>query len=160
MAARVQSHRSPAQSPKADNSLSRDGATISTNADAVLTMFVSILERFGFPTGLFPLQGIEEFGFVEQNGVWWLKQKERVEHRFPMVNQIAVYMKEISGQIQKGRIQNLDGFKMKSVVDTKLFLAQSAKVVWLDDPPSDKIHFKPARGPVETFPVDAFAAGQ
>jgi hypothetical protein len=77
-----------------------------------------------------------------------------------MAKHNAVYMKEISGQIAKGRIQNLEGFKMKPVMDTKLFLAQSAKVIWLDDPPSDKIHFKPARGPVETFPIDAFAAGQ
>lgn len=159
MAERVHSNHSAPESPKAGNSLSRDGATISTNADA-LTMFFSMLQRFGFPAGMFPLQSIEEFGFVEQNGVWWLKQKEKVEHKFAMVKHNAVYMKEISGQIAKGRIQNLEGFKMKPVMDTKLFLAQSAKVIWLDDPPSDKIHFKPARGPVETFPIDAFAAGQ
>lgn len=159
MAKRVHPHHSAPQSPKADNNLSRDGATISTGADA-LTMFASILQRFGFPIGMFPLQSIEEFGFVEENGVWWLKQTEKVEHEFPMVKQSAMYMKEISGQIQKGRIQNLKGFKMKPIVDRKLFLAQSTKAIWLDDPPLNKIHFKPAQGPVETFPVDAFVAGQ
>jgi len=38
-----------------------------------------------------------------------------------------------------------------------MFLPLSAKEIFLEDPPSDKIHFRNTQGIVESFPREVFA---
>ena len=141
-----------------DSTNSREGADIDKGSTA-LSKFVSMLQRFGFPAGMFPLSGVEEFGFVEKSGVWWIRQKARHEHEF-QIAKLVVYMKEISGRIQENKIVDFKGWKMKQVMNKDLFLSLAFKEVWLDDPPSGLIHFRNSNGDVESFPIEAFAVGQ
>ncbi|KAG0589677.1 hypothetical protein KC19_1G039100 [Ceratodon purpureus] len=140
----------------------REGAEILKGAEA-LPKFVTLLQGFGFPGGLFSLPSVEEFGFVEKTGFFWLKQPGRLEHTFPMAKVLVVYHAEVSGRIQKGKMTTVKGLKLKYLENKDLFLAASASEVWLDDPPSGKIHFRTSGGKhptEESFSVEVFAAGQ
>ena len=145
----------------AGSSTEREGAEIVTGAEA-LPKFIALLQRFGFPGGMFALPGIEEFGFVEKTGFFWIKQPKREEHTFTMAKELVVYDAEVSGRIRKGTMTTVKGLRMKHVENKDLFLAASASEVWLDDPPG-KIHFRTGGGKhptEESFPVEVFAAGQ
>lgn len=146
----------------------REGAEIVRGAEA-LSKFGAVLQKFGFPAGMFPLPSVDEFGFVEKTGAFWIKQPGgRHEHTFPRAKEVVVYMADVSGRIQQGKITRLKGWKMKPVHHKDLFLSASATEVWLDDPPSGTIHFHVARKAKkssakasshvkESFPLDVFA---
>lgn len=147
----------------------REGADIVTGAEA-FSKFAAVLQKFGFPPGMFPLPNLNEFGFVEKTGVFWIKNSGRYEHVFPLAKELVVYMQDVSGRIQRGKITGLKGWKMKPSDNKDLFLSASATEVWLDDPPAGKIHFHIARKQSsahasavvkESFPLSVFAkAGQ
>ena len=148
----------------------REGAEVVRGAEA-LSKFVTVLQKFGFPAGMFPLPSLDEFGFVEKTGLFWIKHsmgpRGRHEHTFPRAKEVVVYMADVSGRIQQGKMTSLKGWKMKPVHHKDLFLSASATEVWLDDPPSGNIHFHIVRKskkstkastPVkESFPLDVFA---
>lgn len=143
----------------AGSSTEREGAVIVTGAEA-LAKFAALLQGFGFGGGMFPLPGVEEFGFVEKTGFFWIQQSKRLEHTFPMAKLLVVYHAEVSGRIQKGKMTTLKGLKIKHEENKDLFLAATASDVWLDDSPSGKIHFKTGGGKsaiTESFPVEVFA---
>lgn len=152
--------------PKAGSSSDeREGAEIVTGAEAV-SKFAALLQKFGFPAGMFPLPNLDEFGFVEKTGFFWIKHPGRHEHMFPLAKELVIYMQDVSGRIQKGKITTLKGWKMKQSDNKDLFLSASATEVWLDDPPSGKIHFHVARkesaskrssAVKESFSLDVFA---
>jgi len=139
------------------------GAEIVMGTEA-MNKFVVVLQKFGFPIGMFPLPSVDEFGFVEKTGFFWIKLPRRYEHLFPMAKEVVVYMQEVSGKIRKGKIITLKGWKMKPIDHKDLFLSTSCTEIWLDDPPSGKIHFQIVRkassskssNVVESFPLDVF----
>lgn len=146
----------------------REGAEIVTGAEAS-NKLAAVLQQFGFSASLFPLPSVSEFGFVEKTGFFWIKHPGRHEHTFPAAKIMLVYMQEVSGKLQKGKMMALKGWKMKPIDNKELFLSSSATEVWLDDPPSGNIHFhiarktssmshKPSPPVKESFPVDVFAA--
>lgn len=143
----------------------RAGAEIVTGSEA-MSKFVAVLQQFGFPAGMFPLPSLEEFGFVEKTGFFWIKHPGRHEHLFPLAKEVVVYMQDVSGRIHKGKMTSLKGWKMKPVDHKDLFLSAAATEVWLDDPPSGNIHFhvvrkasssKASAAVKESFPLDVFA---
>nr|PNR60090.1 hypothetical protein PHYPA_002883 [Physcomitrium patens] len=137
-------------------SSSQDHALEVTNGIEAIAKFNTLIEKFSLPKGIFPLLNVEEFGFDPQVNTWWLKLKKKCEHEFNNAKQIVVYMQNISGKIQKGKIFDLKGLKLKSNVHKELFLPVSAKGIFIDDPPTEKIHFENAHGNVESFSIEAF----
>ena len=120
-----------------------------------LKMAVSLLEEFGLPLGLLPLEDATEVGFVRDTGYFWLAQRKKVEHRFQKIGKQVSYDVEITGYVSAKRIKKLKGVKAK-----ELMLWPPVNEIIVDDPPTGKIHFKSLAGVTKTFPVDAFAAGE
>lgn len=136
-------------------SSSENGVDIYFGVEA-LAKFESLIERFNFPKGMFPLINVEEFGIDQKINAWWLKLKEKYEHEFEGAKQIFIYMKDVSGKINKGKLFDVKGLKIKRLENKEMFLPLSTKEIFLDDPPSGKIHFKNAQGIIESFPTKAF----
>ncbi|OAY26322.1 hypothetical protein MANES_16G038600v8 [Manihot esculenta] len=114
-----------------------------------------LLEEFGFPLGLLPLEDVIELGFVRSSGYVWMKQKKRKEHNFKMINKLVSYDTEISGFVSKKSMKKLKGVKAK-----ELMLWPPVIEIIVDDPSTGKIHFGSLLGITKTFQVEAFAAGQ
>ncbi len=124
---------------------------------AALPKFLLLLEEFGFPPGMFPLRCVEEFGFDRSSGRWWLRLKTRCEQEFQSANSMVFCEEQMSGRIQKGKILDLNGWKMKPIVHKTLYLSVSYRELWVDDDTTfGKIHFKDCKGFVQSFPLQAF----
>jgi hypothetical protein len=138
-------------------------AEVVTKGSEALPKLLEMFEKFGFPAGLFPFQYVDEFGFVENLGVWWVHQKASIEHEFVIAKEVVVYKKSMSGKIEKNKIVDLKGWKMKSALNKDLFLSVPFHEVWLDDPPSGLIHFKTYNkkhdATVKSIPIEAFTYG-
>ncbi|KAI3830781.1 hypothetical protein MKX03_002869 [Papaver bracteatum] len=76
-------------------------------------MAISILEEFGLPLGLLPLENVIEVGFVKTTGYMWIKQEKKVEHNFKMISKLVSYEVDIHGIVDKKRIKKLKGVKVK-----------------------------------------------
>jgi hypothetical protein len=135
-----------------------EGVEVITGESA-LPAFLSFLNRFGFPASMFPIPGVDEFGLQEKTGIWWIRLKRRYEHEFHNAERLVVYMREVSGKIQQGKIGSLKGWKMKQIKNQELLLPVSAKEMWVDHR-TGSVHFKNAKTDVESFPLQAFAPGQ
>ena len=127
--------------------------------ESAFPAFLSFLRRFGFPASMFPIPGVDEFGLQENTGIWWIRLKRRYEHEFHNAERLVVYMREVSGRIEQGKIVDLKGWKMKQIKNQELLLPVSAKEMWVDDR-TGLVHFKNAKRNVEVFPLEAFAPGQ
>jgi hypothetical protein len=124
---------------------------------AALPKFLLLLEEFGFPPGMFPLRCVEEFGFDRSSGRWWLWLKTRCEQEFQSADSMVFCEEQMSGRIQKGKILDLNGWKMKPIVHKTLYLSVNYRELWVDDDTTfGKIHFKDCKGFVQSFPLQAF----
>lgn len=133
----------------------KEGGIVKTGQEEGLKMAVGLLEEFGLPLGLLPLENVVEVGFVRATGYMWIVQQKKVEHDFKMISKLVSYNSDISGYVENKRIKKLKGVKAK-----ELMLWPPVSEIKLDDPPTGKIHFKSLAGITKTFPVDAFALGQ
>ncbi|RCV16442.1 hypothetical protein SEVIR_3G140500v4 [Setaria viridis] len=133
----------------------KEGAVVKKGHDEGLKMAVALLEEFGLPLGLLPLEDVTEVGFVRDTGYMWINQRKKVEHKFSKIGKQVSYDVEITGYIKPKGIKKLKGVKAK-----ELMLWPPVNEMAVDDPPTGKIHFKSLAGVTKTFPVDAFAAGQ
>lgn len=133
----------------------KEGGIIKTGHEEGLKMAVSLLDEFGLPAGLLPLEDVIEVGFVRSTGYMWILQKKKVEHNFKLISKLVSYSTEITGYIVQKKIKKLKGVKAK-----ELMLWPPVSEIVIDDPPTGKIHFKSLAGITKTFPVEAFAAGQ
>ncbi|KAI3965869.1 hypothetical protein MKX01_010826 [Papaver californicum] len=133
----------------------KEGGIVKTGHEEGLKMATSILEEFGLPLGLLPLEKVIEVGFVKTTGYMWIKQEKKVEHNFKMISKLVSYDVEIHGLVEKKRIKKLKGVKAK-----EFMLWPPVNEITVDDQPTGKIHFKSLAGVTKTFPVEAFNAGQ
>lgn len=133
----------------------KEGGIIKTGHEEGLKMAISLLDEFGLPAGLLPLEDVIEVGFVRSTGYMWILQKKKVEHNFKLISKLVSYSTEITGYIVQKKIKKLKGVKAK-----ELMLWPPVSEIVIDDPPTGKIHFKSLAGITKTFPVEAFAAGQ
>ncbi|OAY24930.1 uncharacterized protein LOC110604798 [Manihot esculenta] len=133
----------------------KEGGIVKKGHEEGIKMAVSILEEFGLPLGLLPLEDVIEVGFVRSSGYMWIHQKKKVEHNFKMISKLVSYDSEITGYVSKKLIKKLKGVKAK-----ELMLWPPVSEIIVDDTPTGKIHFKSLAGITKTFPVEAFAAGQ
>ncbi|CAN4084198.1 unnamed protein product [Withania somnifera] len=119
----------------------REGAIVKKGHEEGLKMAVSLLEEFGLPMGLLPLADVIRSGILG--------------HKFNMISKLVSYDTEINGYIDKKRIKKIKGVKAK-----ELMLWPPVNEITVDDPSTGKIRFKSLAGITQTFPVEAFAAGQ
>jgi len=133
----------------------REGAVVKKGHEEGLKMAVALLEEFGLPLGLLPLEDVIEVGFVRDTGYMWISQRKKVEHQFKKISKQVSYDVEITAYVKPKGIKKLKGVKAK-----ELMLWPPVNEMTVDDPPTGKIHFKSLAGVNKTFPVEAFAAGQ
>ncbi|KAG2625636.1 uncharacterized protein LOC120701244 [Panicum virgatum] len=133
----------------------REGAVVKKGHEEGLKMAVALLEEFGLPLGLLPLEDVIEVGFVRDTGYMWISQRKKVEHQFKKISKQVSYDVEITAYVKPKGIKKLKGVKAK-----ELMLWPPVNEMTVDDPPTGKIHFKSLAGVTKTFPIDAFAAGQ
>lgn len=110
-----------------------------------------LLQEVGLPRGLLPLRDIIECGYIEETGFVWLKQKKKIEHRFEKIGKNVAYATEITANVDKLRIKNLTGVKVK-----ELLVWISLSEIYVNDPPDGKIVFKIPAGLSRSFPTSAF----
>ncbi|KAE8709092.1 Detected protein of confused Function [Hibiscus syriacus] len=133
----------------------KEGGVVKKGHEEGMEMAIALLQEFGLPLGLLPLEDVIEVGFVRDTGHMWIVQKKKVEHNFKMIKKLVSYDTQITGFIDKNKIKKLKGVKAK-----ELMLWPPVNEIIVDDPPTGKIHFKSLAGVTKTFPIDAFAAGQ
>ncbi|OVA04050.1 Protein of unknown function DUF538 [Macleaya cordata] len=133
----------------------KEGGIVKKGHEEGLKMATALLEEFGLPLGLLPLESVIEVGFVKSTGYMWILQEKKVEHNFKMISKLVSYDVDIHGYVDKKRIKKLKGVKAK-----EFMLWPPVNEITVDDPPTGKIHFKSLAGVTKTFPVEAFDAGQ
>ncbi|KAJ7295688.1 hypothetical protein O6H91_07G037800 [Diphasiastrum complanatum] len=131
------------------------GKEIYHGHDICLKKSIELLEEFGLPGGLLPLDNIEECGVDRESGLIWIKAKKRVDHYFKKAGRTVIYGTEIRATIQKNHLRNLTGVRAK-----EYFLSIPIGEILVDEPSSGKIHFKTFGGISKSFPVEAFAVGE
>nr|ACG48397.1 hypothetical protein [Zea mays] len=135
----------------------KEGAVVTKGHDEGMKAAAALLEEFGLPPGLLPLEDVTEVGFVRATGYFWLAQRKKVEHRFRKIGKQVSYDVDIAGYVRPRGIRRLKGVKAKEL----MLWPPVYEMAVDDDPPTGgKIHFKSLAGVTKTFPVDAFAAGQ
>ncbi|XAR49249.1 hypothetical protein NMG60_11032376 [Bertholletia excelsa] len=110
-----------------------------------------LLKEIGLPTGLLPLQDMEECGYVRETGFVWLKQKKKTEHKFKKIGKLVSYAPEVTAYVETGKIKKLTGVKAK-----ELLIWIPLSDIYLDDPPTGKLTFQTPAGLFRTFPTSAF----
>ncbi|KAK6797392.1 hypothetical protein RDI58_005094 [Solanum bulbocastanum] len=133
----------------------KEGAIVKKGHEEGFKMIISLLEEFELPLGLFPLADVIEVGFVKNTGYMWIQQAKKVEHKFKMLRKPVSYDTEISGYIDKKRINKLKGVKAKEPI-----VSPPVNEIIVDDPPTGNIQFKGFAGISKTLPLEYFAAGQ
>ncbi|KAH7439253.1 hypothetical protein KP509_04G052200 [Ceratopteris richardii] len=133
----------------------REGALVLKGHETCMESAIAMLVRFGLPDGLLPLQEIEEVGFVESTGYFWVLQKKSTEHVFKAIKTKTSYAKEVNGFIEKQRLRKLSGVKAK-----ELFLWVSIDEIFMDDAHPNQIYFKSSAGLGRWHPASAFSLEQ
>ncbi|KAJ0982119.1 hypothetical protein J5N97_010374 [Dioscorea zingiberensis] len=130
----------------------REGAEIHQGDAALCKKKASeVLTELGLPSGLFPLDDIEEFGYNRTAGFIWLLHKKKKEHNFKQIKQIVSYATEVTAFVEKGKMKNISGVKTR-----ELLIWLSVIEMYIEDPSSGKITFKTGTGLSDSFPVTAF----
>ncbi|CAI9103581.1 OLC1v1002092C1 [Oldenlandia corymbosa var. corymbosa] len=120
------------------------------------------LKDLGLPSGLLPLDEIEECGFVKETGFIWLKQKRHKQHKFEKIGKFAHYATEITAYAEPKKLKQVTGIKAK-----ELFMWITVTEVNVDDDYDDsrsssagKLTFKTPTGLCKVFPASAFEAAE
>ncbi|KAJ4760041.1 hypothetical protein LUZ62_070416 [Rhynchospora pubera] len=129
----------------------RNGAEISKGDAECKTKSVEVLKELGLPTGLFPLQNIEEFGYNQNAGFIWFVQKKKIEHNFKKIKQVVSYATEVTAFVEKGKLKKITGVKTK-----ELLLWLSVVEVYMEEASKEKVTFKTGTGLSDSFDVTAF----
>ncbi|KAF9597310.1 hypothetical protein IFM89_017094 [Coptis chinensis] len=110
-----------------------------------------LLKEVGLPIGLLPLRDILGCGYIEDTGFVWLKQKNKIEHKFEKIGRQAIYGTEITAYVDKYKIRKLTGVKIK-----EMLIWVSLNEISIDNPVNGRIAFKGLAGLYQTYPFSAF----
>ncbi|XBH96596.1 hypothetical protein VPH35_086953 [Triticum aestivum] len=137
----------------------RVGAEIFRGDDAMCKKKVTgrwLRHWLGLPTGLLPLEEMEEFGYNRAAGFMWLVQRKKTEHTFKKVKQTVSYAGEVTAFVEPGKLRKIAGVKTK-----ELFLWLSVVEQYVESVAAPgKVTFKTGTGLSETFDAAAFALGE
>ncbi|KAF2286109.1 hypothetical protein GH714_010437 [Hevea brasiliensis] len=78
--------------------------------------------------------------------------EKKVVHKFKMIGKLVSYDTEVTCYIEPNKIKKLKGVKAK-----ELIFWTPCGDIFVDDPPTGKVHFRAIGGLTVTFPVEAFA---
>ncbi|CAN6446325.1 unnamed protein product [Victoria cruziana] len=112
---------------------------------------VQLLDEFGIPRGLLPLDDILEIGIIRTEGFIWLRQKGRKDHYFEQIGRSVSFAAEVTAFIEPRRMKKVTGVKAK-----ELFLWIGVSEMVVDDSNSGDVRFKTHTGISRSFPVSAF----
>ncbi|RWV77024.1 hypothetical protein GW17_00062209 [Ensete ventricosum] len=113
---------------------------------------MQLLRELGLPSGLLPLEDIEEVGYNHDDGFVWLTQKKKKNHMFEEIKQLVSYAAEVTAFVEDRKLKKITGVKAR-----ELLLWFTVVEVYVDDHSSGKkITFRTATGLSETFPESAF----
>ncbi|XP_023520533.1 uncharacterized protein LOC111783942 [Cucurbita pepo subsp. pepo] len=129
----------------------RAGAEIAYGPEECYRKSVELLKELGFPSGVMPLQELEECGIVKETGFIWMKQKKPYEHFFETTNSRVAYATEVTAYVEKLKMKKMTGVKTK-----QLLLWVPISEMSIDDPKGKKICFKTPMGIGKSYPVTAF----
>ncbi|XP_066393126.1 uncharacterized protein [Miscanthus floridulus] len=133
----------------------RAGAEVFTGDATCRKKSVELLEEFGLPNGILPLEDIQEFGYNRHSGFIWLVQGKKVEHTFKKIKKTASYATEVTAFIEKGKLGKITGVKIK-----ELMLWISIVEVYVPEASPEKVTSKSSSGLSKTLDAAAFALGE
>ncbi|KAA0042650.1 uncharacterized protein E5676_scaffold376G001520 [Cucumis melo var. makuwa] len=129
----------------------RAGAEIVYGHEECYRKSVDLLKDLGFPSGVLPLQELEECGMVRETGFIWMKQKKPYEHFFEKTNSRVAYATEVTAYVEKFKMKKMTGVKSR-----QLLLWVPIGEMSIEDPSKKKICFKTNMGIGKSFPITAF----
>ncbi|XP_037442375.1 uncharacterized protein LOC119310855 [Triticum dicoccoides] len=129
----------------------RAGADVIKGREVCKKKSVELLEEFGLPKGLFPMDDIEEIGYNRESGFVWMLQKKKNKHTFKKIQQTVSYDTEVTAFVEKGKIKKVTGVKVEEL---------SLVEVHVDKSSADKVTVKTDTGLSDTHDAAAFALGE
>ncbi|KAM0860414.1 hypothetical protein ACQ4PT_046543 [Festuca glaucescens] len=129
----------------------RAGAEVANGDDVGKQKCIELLQEIGLPNGLFPLEGVEEFGYNHASGFVWIVQNKKKEHTFKQIKQTVSYATEVTAFVKKGKMKKVTGVKTK-----ELFLWLSLVEVYVEQSSTGKLTFKTGTGLSDSFDASAF----
>ncbi|KAJ0242611.1 Uncharacterized protein HA466_0205600 [Hirschfeldia incana] len=110
-----------------------------------------ILSTMNLPKGLLPLDTMTEIGFNKSTGYFWIKMKNKVQHKFKTIGKNVSYDSEVTAFVENRRMRSLTGIKSK-----ELLIWVTISEIFVDDQDTTKITFAGQSGLSRSFPVCAF----
>ena len=129
----------------------REGAETYKGAELCKQKSKELLKEINLPTGLLPLQDIEEVGYNRSTGFVWLTQKKPTQHRFVKIGKPVSYDTHVTAFVENRRMKKLHGVKSK-----ELLIWITLNEISIDESSPDKITFGTPTGISRSFPVSAF----
>eukprot|EP00249_Psilotum_nudum_P032584 c48315_g1_i1 orf=109-534(-) len=129
----------------------REGAQVYTGHACAFEEAVNLLKSHNLPDGLLPLDVIEELGYVEQTGYFWVKQTKSKDHYFKGISRHVAYAKEVCGYLEGNSLRKLNGVKAKELM---LWLP-IVEISQRDSHPA-RLFFKTNPGLGKWYPREAF----
>ncbi|WCJ27396.1 hypothetical protein M5689_009143 [Euphorbia peplus] len=131
--------------------MNKQGAEIFTGESICKQKSQDLLAEFNLPKNLLPLENITEFGYNRSTGFIWLKQKEKMQHKFKALGRNVSYDAEVTAFIENKRMRQLTGAKTK-----EMMIWATICEIYTDPKDASKITFATPRGITKTFPASAF----
>ncbi|KAL0692921.1 hypothetical protein Bca4012_060101 [Brassica carinata] len=103
------------------------------------------------PKGLLPLDTMTEIGFNKSTGYFWIKMKNKVQHKFKTIGKNVSYDSEVTAFVENRRMRSLTGIKSR-----ELLVWVTISEIYVDDLDTNKITFAGLSGLSRSFPVSAF----
>ncbi|CAL9193313.1 unnamed protein product [Musa hybrid cultivar] len=130
----------------------RKGAEVYHGDDVCREKTMQLLRELGLPSGLLPLEDIEEVGYNHHDGFVWLTQKKKMNHMFEEIKQLVSYAAEVTAFVEERKLKKITGVKAREL----LIWFTVVEVCVNDHTSGKKITFRTSTGLSETFPESAF----
>ncbi|XP_073128665.1 uncharacterized protein [Henckelia pumila] len=109
-----------------------------------------ILEEYSLPASILPLKELMELGFNRSNGFFWLKQKQKTEHKFKKIGDTILYDVEVTAFVEQRRMTKLTGVKTKA----RLIPMTICEMI-VGSPSHDKVKIVTSSGLYRVHPISA-----
>ena len=129
----------------------RAGAEIYHDGAECKKKIVELLVELCMPTGLFPMEDIQEFGYNRAAGFIWIIQKKAKNHTFKKIKRQVSYATEVTAFVEPRKMKKMTGVKTK-----ELLLWLSVVEMYFETPSADKLTFKTGTGLSDSFEAAAF----
>ncbi|ESQ39765.1 hypothetical protein EUTSA_v10001064mg [Eutrema salsugineum] len=129
----------------------REGAEIFNGGSVCKQKADEILSTMNLPKGLLPLDTMTEIGFNKSTGYFWIKMKNKVQHRFKGIGKTVSYDSEVTAFVENRRMRTITGIKSK-----ELLIWFTVSEIFVDEQDPKQISFANPTGLARSFLVSAF----